>query len=553
MGRLLVVSRLVVGDIRRRRLQSVLLVVMIVATTTTLTIGLALRHVDQAPFAQTQAATLGPDATVQVAGDRGGSAPSARQFDQLAHAPGVSATVGPFPVASVRLRAASANVPVFAVGRDTAPAAIDRPRVVAGSWLRPGGVVLERGLASTLGLRVGERLRLGTQAFTVSGIAVSTGQPFYPAQSPGAVWIARAAATALATRGTPLGYLLELRMKNAGALDTFLGSDQLGRFARGSMQTNQTSVIDASSFIEHEDYRLVNLNRKVLNVGSWLLAMLALASIAVLVGGRMAQQAHRVGLLKAVGATPGLVATVLLSETVTLALLGAGVGLIAGDLIAPSLAPSSHGLLGHTATPGIDAGGAVLVVVLAVAVAAAASIVPAIRGARASTLRALQTQIRPRRRSGRVIALSGALPAAMLLALRLVARRPRRTLLTAAGLMIAVAMVVAAITVEHDMAVTRSQSTVGQLVSHNGVTSQANHVLILLSVALVILASVTATFTAWATVVDAQRATALARALGATPRQVSAGLTVAQLIPALGAACIGIPAGLLLYQAAGGK
>lgn len=119
--------------------------------------------------------------------------------------------------------------------------------------------------------------------------------------------------------------------------------------------------------------------------------------------------------------------------------------------------------------------------------------------------------------------------------------------------MIAVAMVVAAITVEHDMAVTRSQSTVGQLVSHNGVISKANHVLILLSVVLVILASVTATFTAWATVVDAQRATALARALGATPRQVSAGLTVAQLIPALGAACIGIPAGLLLYQAAGGK
>lgn len=107
-----------------------------------------------------------------------------------------------------------------------------------------------------------------------------------------------------------------------------------------------------------------------------------------------------------------------------LALLGAGIGLIAGDLIAPSLAPSSHGLLGHTATPGI-ARGAVLVLVLAVAVAAAATIVPAIRGARGSTLRALQTQIRPRRRSGRVIALSGALPAPVLLALRLVARAAR--------------------------------------------------------------------------------------------------------------------------------
>ncbi len=39
-------------------------------------------------------------------------------------------------------------------------------------------------------------------------------------------------------------------------------------------------------------------------VGSWLLAILAVASVAVLVGGRMAEQLRRVGLLKAVGCTP---------------------------------------------------------------------------------------------------------------------------------------------------------------------------------------------------------------------------------------------------------
>jgi putative ABC transport system permease protein len=44
----------------------------------------------------------------------------------------------------------------------------------------------------------------------------------------------------------------------------------------------------------------------------------------------------------------------------------------------------------------------------------------------------------------------------------------------------------------------------------------------------------------------------VARALGATPRQVSAGLTTAQLVPGLVAGCLGIPAGLLIYQAAGG-
>jgi ABC-type antimicrobial peptide transport system permease subunit len=68
----------------------------------------------------------------------------------------------------------------------------------------------------------------------------------------------------------------------------------------------------------------------VLLTGSWLLALLALASVAVLVGGRMAEQTRRVGLLKAVGGTPRLVAVVLLAEHVLIGLCAAAVGLLAG-------------------------------------------------------------------------------------------------------------------------------------------------------------------------------------------------------------------------------
>ena len=62
--------------------------------------------------------------------------------------------------------------------------------------------------------------------------------------------------------------------------------------------------------------------RQVLLLGSWLLALLALASVAVLVGGRMAEQTRRVGLVKAVGGTPWLVAVVLMFEHILVA--GAG-------------------------------------------------------------------------------------------------------------------------------------------------------------------------------------------------------------------------------------
>ncbi len=59
VGRVLLVWRLVIGDVSRRRVQSLLLVVMIVTTTATLALGLALHHVSQSPFARTRAATEG--------------------------------------------------------------------------------------------------------------------------------------------------------------------------------------------------------------------------------------------------------------------------------------------------------------------------------------------------------------------------------------------------------------------------------------------------------------------------------------------------------------
>ena len=60
--------------------------------------------------------------------------------------------------------------------------------------------------------------------------------------------------------------------------------------------------------------------RNALLTGAWLLGVLAVAGVAVLVGGRLADQTRRVGLLKAVGGTPGLVVAVLLAEYLMVAL-----------------------------------------------------------------------------------------------------------------------------------------------------------------------------------------------------------------------------------------
>lgn len=85
---------------------------------------------------------------------------------------------------------------------------------------------------------------------------------------------------------------------------------------------------------------------------------------------------------------------------------------------------------------------------------------------------------------------------------------------------------------------------------HNLRVERINQVTTTIMVMLLVLAAVNTVFMAWAKVTDARHPSALARALGATPQQVSAGLSAAQPLPAAPGAVAGLLAGLYLYQAA---
>ena len=141
----------------------------------------------------------------------------------------------------------------------------------------------------------------------------------------------------------------------------------------------------------------------------------------------------------------------------------------------------------------------------------------------------------------------------LLLGLRLVARRPRRSVLAAASLTIAVAMIVAAISLQHNIDLRDLQTASTGKLPGSTVADHIIRVVDILTAILVALAAINTIVTTWTTVIDAQRPTALARALGATPRQISTGLATAQLLPAIAAICLGIPAELALYALAGGQ
>jgi putative ABC transport system permease protein len=277
-----------------------------------------------------------------------------------------------------------------------------------------------------------------------------------------------------------------------------------------------------------------------------LLTVLAIASVAVLVGGRMADQARRVGLLKAAGATPGLVAVVLLIEYVVLAVLAAGAGLAIGWLVAPLLSDPGAGLLGGAGAPSLTPATVGLVTTVAVGVAVLASLVSAVRAARTSTVGALADTARRPRRPGWMVALSTRLPVPLLLGLRVMARRPRRVLLGVASVAVTVSGIVAVQAGRAAMAADWRGAP-----SLDPEADRGNQVLLVITVLLVALAAINGVVITWAAALDNRGALALARALGATPRQVSAGLAAAQALPAFAGAVLGVAGGLGLWAAIG--
>ncbi len=559
MGKLLLVYRLGLKDLRHRPAQALLLLLAIAAGAATLTLGIALHGTTDNPYTRTRTATNGPDLvatvltgganptgpdTTAAPGDTGGSDQAdAAGLAPLASAPGVAAHSGPFPVTWTLLHNGQTTGSAEVEGRSATSSPVDQPKVLHGSWVRPGGVVVEAGFASDLGIRVGDRLTLGGIHVDVVGTAVTAAIPAYPNtctaegcflanavanHNPGLIWATEADTTQIAGSDGPDAYYLNLKLDDPTTATAFA--------ARYNTDTSPTAAYLLSwQQIRDGDAQTLARVRQVLLLGSWLLALLALASVAVLVGGRMAEQTRRVGLVKAVGGTPWLVAVVLLFEHLLVGLGAAAVGLGAGWLAAPLIDSPGAGLLGAAGAPSLTGATVASVVAFALAVAIVATFVPAIRAARQSTVAALNDAARTPRRRETAIRLTAHLPAPLLLGVRLAVRRPRRLVLSALSV---------AVTTSGLVTVMTYHATSGTWLADPGMT-QATTVI---SAMLIILAAVNATFIAWTTALDARHAAALARALGATPNQITAGLTAAQLIPAVIGAVLGIPGGIAVYE-----
>lgn len=461
----------------------------------------------------------------------------------VSRAPGVTGRGGPYPLVYTTVKADGRTVNAVAEGRGPVPAPVDRPLVTSGRWVRAGGVVVERGFARALGIRVGDRIAVSGRIFPVVGIAVTAATAVYPWSEPwgpgggpsdyaGLVWLTETDARALPSPFPP-AYILDLKLADPAAAAAF--ADSYDMTVGSPVQFHTWPGIASQAAVA------LRSTEPVLDVGAWLLGLLAIAGVAGLAAGRAVQQTRRAGLLKAVGATPGLITCVLLAEYLVLALLAAAIGLLAGSLSVPGLSDPGGSLIGTLSPPA--SGTVIAVAFLAVLAAVLTTLAPTLRAIRTSTVRALADSPRPPRRTA-LTALSLRLPVPVLLGMRLTARRPVRTLLHAAGITVTTSAAVALLTFDARRA---PGLNLGSATLPDPDDGQGLHLLMAVTAALMLLAAVNVIVIAWTTALETRRAQAIARTLGATPGQVTFGLALGQVLPALPATLAGIPLGLGMY------
>ena len=546
-------GRLIVGlawrNLRHRPWQALLLLFALILSTTAITVALTLTETGDRAWDRVSQDTNGfhVAASAEFPAD-GASAERERvraDLAELGSAPGVVAAAGPWQTAHVDGEIDGAPIRLKLQVRDADPAAVDQPLVTAGRWLDGRqGVVLEDGLAAAARLQPGDTITIAGQHVPVRGAALTVSVNPYPTEQPPTVWISPATFTRLASALDVVGYLIELRLADPEQAQSFAAAHpEVSGTWQEQKREAATDIQDLAGSLSALAAFLVGLT---------------IATAAILVAGRMAAQIRQVGTLKAIGVTPGQVTRVQLVEYLTVACVAAAIGLAASTLLTPPLARLTRVLSVYGAqTAPVTWPRAAIVVAVAISVVLLATVRPALRGVRRSTVHSLGSNTRRPHRAGRLIrALAGLpLPLPIGLGLRGAARRPGRFIANTFGLTIGIALVIAGLALRAGV---RSFGRQGlslndpDPISLAATTANMDRLSTLgftIAAFLIGLAVINAIITAVFSAQDSARNHAIERTLGATPGQTVTAFLIAHLAACLLACAIGIPLGIALYDA----
>ncbi|MFE2102617.1 FtsX-like permease family protein [Streptomyces sp. NPDC059468] len=420
--------------VRRRRLQTLVIWLVTLVSTGSIVVALGLVDAASAPFDHAFGKQRGPH--VIAAFDPAGVSDA-----QLAHAarrPAVESAAGPFRQASLDLPRDAGNFglggEVTVVGRSGPGGPVDRVNVWAGRWpTRPGEIVLNRQsdwTADDLGKKV--RLPSG-RTLTIVGFG-------FDLSHTADAWVAPDQIAALHPTGTQMLF----RFREASSERALrAGMAQVTEeLPKGALAGSETYLA-----LKHRVGSVARAYAPYLMAFGVLGILVAVLIVANVVGGAVVSGFRHIGILKALGFSPGQVLGVYLVMISVPSVLGCALGTLAGNLLA-------HPFFGFVFT-GPNAGvlhdsvgiapwvnalallGMPLVCVLA-------ALGPSMRARRMSAARAISAGSAPR--AGRALGLqrrlAGArLPRSVSLGVGLPFARPARSALTLAAVALGVTTV----------------------------------------------------------------------------------------------------------------
>ncbi|MGX1493380.1 ABC transporter permease [Streptomyces tendae] len=421
--------------VRRRRLQTLVIALVTLTSSTALVFALGLLDAASAPFDKAFGAQRGPHMVAVLDPEKVTDERLARVGDH----PGVEAMAGPFRQATVELPRNAMEfglgTEITVVGRADPGGPVDRLDLWAGRWAtRPGEIVLNRQsdwTADDLGKRI--PVRPGGPALTVVGFAFDLSRTADAWVAPGQIGALRPTATQLLIRFPDASSESRLRAQL---------SDLTGTLPDGALTASRSYLA-----LKHQVSSSARAYTPYLTAFGVLGVAVAVLIVANVVSGAVISGFRQIGVLRALGFTPGQVVAVHLTMVSVPAVAGCALGTALGNLLAqPFFGAVFTGPDAGVLHDSVSVSGRVDAVTLLglPAVCLLAALAPALRVHRMPAARAISAGSAPR--AGRALRLQrrlsgSALPRPVSLGAGLPFARPGRSALTLAAVVLGVTTV----------------------------------------------------------------------------------------------------------------
>ncbi|MEY9894756.1 putative ABC transport system permease protein [Catenulispora sp. MAP5-51] len=335
--------------IKRRRLQTFVLAVVVLLSTGMAVVTLGLLAAVSGPFDKVYAAAHG----AHIVAEYSDSKASAAQIAQTAHAAGVVGSAGPYPVAYLHQPTETGTPSIglagtfTVVGRDRPDTAVDTLKLAEGRWpAGPGEIVLNLPQGDD---RTTVRLiDVEHHVVTADGVDLKVVGYARSVSDSADGWVTPAEAQALGASETQMMY----RFRQAGS-DASLRADM----AAVAATMPSGSLIGTSSYLAIKAHLATGPNTYVpfLTAFSILGLVVSVVIVGTVVSGAVVAGYRHIGILKALGFTPGQVTAVYILMVMVPAAIGCVLGTVVGSAAGSSMVSQAfYGISGNDVLRGSE-------------------------------------------------------------------------------------------------------------------------------------------------------------------------------------------------------